>query len=141
LFSFFGGKLLRSRFFVYHWLYGINIDIVSVFNIISQVCVASVEKKVTIYFFHIYYTLESHSVYNYFCFVFDVCVCFLFCFCFDIYSRPWLRTKFDWCLIDMYSTRTPSNYKGMVLIETSIYENQTLTHWYSPIQLFLISKY
>jgi hypothetical protein len=141
LFSFFGGKLLRSRFFVYHWLYGINIDIVSVFNIISQVCVASVEKKVTIYFFHIYYTLESHSVYNYFCFAFDVCVCFLFCFCFDIYSRPWLRTKFDWCLIDMYSTPTPSNYKGMILIETLIYENQNLTHWYSPIQLFLIRKY
>ena len=137
MFSFFGGKLLRSRFFVYHWLYGINIDIVSVFNIISQVCVASVEKKVTIYFFHIYYTLESHSVYNYFCFVFDVCVCFLFCFCFDIYSRPWLRTTFDWFLIDMYSTT--SNYKGMI-IETLIYENQNLTHWYSPIQLFLIRK-
>jgi hypothetical protein len=42
-------------------------------------CVASVEKKnhrkkVTIIFFHIYYTRESHSVYNYFCFVFDVFV-------------------------------------------------------------------
>jgi hypothetical protein len=43
-----------------------------------------------------------------------VCV-FLFCFCFDIYPRPWLRTTFDWCLIDMYSIRTTSDYKGMII--------------------------
>jgi hypothetical protein len=73
-----------------------------------------------------------------FCFVFSLFVCFLFCFCFDIYSRPWLRTNFDWCLIDMYSIPTPSNYKGIIIIETLIYENQNLTRWYSPIQLFLI---
>jgi hypothetical protein len=47
-----------------------------------------------------------------------------------IYSRPWLRTIFDWYLIDMYSIPTPSNYKGMILIETLIYEKQHLTHWY-----------
>ena len=28
-------EILRSRFIAYHWLYGINIDKVSVFNIIS----------------------------------------------------------------------------------------------------------
>ena len=110
-------------------------------------------KKVTIYFFHIYYTPESHSVHTYFCFVFVfdvlfcfffICLCvFLFCFCFEIYSTPWLRTKFDWWLIDMYSILTPSNYKGIILIETmiqNVYENQNLTHWYSPIQLSLIRK-
>jgi hypothetical protein len=110
---------------------------------------------------------------------FFICLCvFLFCFCFDIYSRPWLGTKFDWCLIDsknnyahcdfpgyskcekniycdffsgdFFSTDathtydiilntdtisilipsipTPSTYKGMILIETLIYENQNLTH-------------
>jgi hypothetical protein len=55
---------------------------------------------------HIYYSPESHSVYNYFSFVFAfdiLCVFFVFFFFFDIYSRTWLRTKFDWCLIDMYS--------------------------------------
>jgi hypothetical protein len=57
-----------------------------------------------------------------------LCVFFLLCFCFDIYSRPWLRTKFDGCLIDMYSIPTPSNYKGIILIETLIYEDQNLTH-------------
>jgi hypothetical protein len=112
------------------------------YNIVSMCCVGrkKVRGKVTIYFFHIYYTLESHSVYNIFVlflflfltfsFVFSfICLCvFLFCFCFDIYSWPWLWTKFDLCLIDMYSIPTPSKYKGMILIETLIYENQNLTH-------------
>ena len=85
-------------------------------------------KKVTIYFFHIYFPPESHSVYIYFCFFLlfwrfvlfflYLFVCFLFCF--DIYSRPWLRTKFDWCLIDMYSIPTPSNYKGVKITAVSI---------------------
>ena len=41
-------------------------------------------KKVTINFFHIYYSPKSQSVYNYFCFVFvfDVLFCFFFiCLC------------------------------------------------------------
>jgi hypothetical protein len=55
-----------------------------------------------------------------------------------IYSRPWLRTTFDWCLIDMYSIRTTSNYKGMI-IETLIYENQNLTHWYLSSKMPLVT--
>jgi hypothetical protein len=31
-------------------------------------------------------------------------------------------------LMSMYSIPTPSNYKGMILNETLIYENQNLTH-------------
>ena len=108
MFSFFSWKILRSRFIAYHWLYWINIDKVSVFNIISYVCVASVEKKsqyifstftiprkvrlCIIIFFALFLFLTL------FCFFFNCLCVFLSCFCFDIYSRPWLRTKFDWWL-------------------------------------------
>ena len=121
----------------------------SVFNMISYVCVASVEKnitgkKVTTYSstftiprkVTVYIIIFVLFLFLTFCFVFSLFVCVVFCF--DIYSRPWLRTKFDWCLIDTYSMSTPSNYKGIILTETLIYENQNLIHWYSPIQLFLI---
>jgi hypothetical protein len=49
---------------------------------------------------------------------------------FELYKNFHLRITFDWCLIDMYSIRTTSNDKGMI-IETLIYENQNLTRWYS----------
>ena len=88
MFSFFFWKILRSRFIAYHWLYWINIDKVSVFNIISYVCVASVEKKsqyifstftiprkvrlCIIIFFALFLFLT-------FCFVFSLIVCVFFC--------------------------------------------------------------
>jgi hypothetical protein len=62
------------------------------------------EKSVCIIIFALFLT---------FCFVFSlfVCVFFLSCFCFfDIYSRPWLRTTFDWCLLFFYRRNTYLRY-------------------------------
>ena len=70
-----------------------SVSICVQYNISSMCCVGRKKnhrKKVTIIFFHIYYTRESHSVYNYFCFFFDVFffvffylfVCVFFCFVF-----------------------------------------------------------
>jgi hypothetical protein len=66
-------------------------------------------KKVTIYFFQIYYTPESHRVYNYFCFVFvfDVLLCFFFiCFAFVlifIQDLDWEPNSIDLSLICIQS--------------------------------------
>jgi hypothetical protein len=43
-------------------------------------------------------------------------------------NPPAKRTQQRYVFIDMYSIPTPSNYKGMILIETLIYNNQNLTH-------------
>jgi hypothetical protein len=96
------------------WIHINETSIVSVFNIISQVCVASVEKKnhrkkVTIIFFHIYYTRESPSVYNYFCFVFDVFFVFVFiCLC----------VSSDWIHINETSIECGSQSRSWINIKT-----------------------
>ena len=99
MFSFFFWKILRSRFIAYHWLYGINIDksVCVQYNIVSMCCVG--RKSHNIFFPHLLYPEKSVCIIIcalFFLYLF-LCV-FLSCFCFDIYSRPWLRTKFDWCL-------------------------------------------